>query len=137
MFYMLMPRPGSQGSLLFKGSNVSEFFRRYEQDCKDYYVLAGNQLKQLLNYCTLSVARTVRSIKQWIVANYKGLQKAMLKHYAKDDLKQRIYTTAFLNTYRSTPCTEKDDIPNYYHNFNLIAYHCINKEGLLKHIVAV
>src|SRR5271163_2799051 len=29
MFYMPMPRPGSYGSPLFEGSNVSEFFRRY------------------------------------------------------------------------------------------------------------
>jgi hypothetical protein len=63
-FYMLMPCPRSYGSLLFKRSNVSEFFRHYKQDCKDYYVLASNQLERLLNYYTLSVARTVRSIKQ-------------------------------------------------------------------------
>jgi hypothetical protein len=84
---------------LFKGSNVLEFFRRYEQDCKDYYVSASDQLKRLLNYCTLSIARTVRFMKQWIVANYDSLQKAMLKHYAKDDIEQHMYTTAFLDTY--------------------------------------
>jgi hypothetical protein len=45
----------------------------------------------------------------------------MLKHYAKDDIKQRMYTTAFLDTYQSTLCTKKDDIPDYDRNFNLIA----------------
>jgi hypothetical protein len=55
------------------------------------------------------------------VANYNGLQKAMLKHYTKDNIKQHMYTTAFLNTYQSTPCTKKDNIPNYCCNFNLIA----------------
>jgi hypothetical protein len=98
-FYMPMPCPGSYRSPLFKGSNVSEFFRRYEQDCKDYYVLAGDRLERLPNYCTLSIARTMRSMKQWIVANYEGLRKAMLKHYAKDNIEQRMYTTAFLDTY--------------------------------------
>jgi hypothetical protein len=84
-------------------------------------VLASDQLERLLNYCTLSIARTVRSMKQWIVADYDGLQKAMLKHYAKDNIKQRMYTTAFLDTYWNTPCTKKDNIPNYCRNFNLIA----------------
>jgi hypothetical protein len=99
MFYMPMPRPRSNGSPLFERSNVSEFFRRYEQDCKDYYVSASDQLERLLNYCTLSIARTVRSMKQWIAADYDSLRKAMLKHYAKDDIEQRMYTTAFLDTY--------------------------------------
>jgi hypothetical protein len=61
---MLMPCPRSYRSLLFERSNVLEFFRRYKQDCKDYYVLAGNQLKRLPNYYTLSITRTVRFIKQ-------------------------------------------------------------------------
>jgi len=61
----------------------------------------------------------------------------MLKCYAKDNIKQRMYTTAFLDTYRSTPRTEKDDIPDYCRNFNLIAQHCIKKEGLSKHTAAV
>jgi hypothetical protein len=120
-FYMPMPRPRSHGSPLFEGSNALEFFRRYEQDCKDYHVPAGDQLKRLLNYCTLSITRTVRFMKQWIAADYDGLRKAMLKHYAKDNIKQRMYTTAFLNTYQSTPCTKKDDTPDYCCNFNLIA----------------
>jgi len=64
MFYMPMPRPGSQGSPLFEGSNASEFFRRYEQDCKDYHVSESNRLERLLNYYTPSVARTVKSMKQ-------------------------------------------------------------------------
>ena len=99
VFYMPMPRPGSYGSPLFEGSNVSEFFRRYEQDCKDYHVSADDRRERLPNYCTPSVARTVRSMKPWIDADYEGLKKAMLKHYAKDDIEQRMYTTSFLNTY--------------------------------------
>jgi hypothetical protein len=63
MFYMPMPRPRSYGSPLFEGSNVSEFFRRYEQDCKDYHLSAGDRLERLPNYCTPSIARTVRSMK--------------------------------------------------------------------------
>jgi hypothetical protein len=94
-----MPCPRSNKSLLFKRSNVLEFFRQYKQDCKDYYVLTSNQLEKLLNYYTLSIAKTVKFIKQCIVANYDSLQKAMLKHYAKDNIKQHIYTTAFLDTY--------------------------------------
>ena len=61
----------------------------------------------------------------------------MLKHYAKDDLEQRMYTTTFLDTFWSTSCTEKDNIPNYCCNFNLIAQHCIDKKGLSKYIATV
>jgi hypothetical protein len=76
-------------------------------------------------------------MKQWIAVDYKGLKKAMLKHFAKDDIERRMYITAFLDTYRNTPRTEKDDIPNYCRNFNLIAQHCMEKEGLLQHTVVI
>ena len=132
-----MPRPRSYRSPLFSGSNISEFFRRYKQDCKDYHVSATDRLERLLNYYTPSVRRTVKSMKQWIATDYDSLKKALLKHYAKDDIEQRIYTTAFLDTYRNTTRTEKDDIPDYCCNFNLIAQHCIAKEGLSKYTAAV
>jgi hypothetical protein len=48
MFYMPMPRPGSYGSPLFSGSNISEFFRRYKQDCKDYHVSEADRLEEAL-----------------------------------------------------------------------------------------
>ena len=121
MFFMPMPRLGSHGSPLFTGTNVTEFLRRYEQDYKDYHVSTADRLERLLNYCIPTIARTIRSMKQWIARNYEGLKKAMLKEYAKDDIEQRMYTTAFLDTYRNTLRTEKDDIPNYCRNFNLIA----------------
>ena len=83
----------------------------------------------LLNYTVLYLLQGQYGLsKQWITADYDGLRKAMLKHDAKDDLEQRMYITAFLDTYRSIPCTEKDDIPDYCRNFNLIQ-HCIERKG--------
>ena len=83
---MPMPYLGSYRSPLFKGLSVLEFFRRYKQDYKDYYVLADDRHKRLPNYYIPSVVRTMRSMKQWINADYKGLKKAMLKNYVKDDI---------------------------------------------------
>ena len=86
VFYMPMPHPRSYGSPLFEGSSVLEFFRRYEQDYKDYHVSVDDRHKRLSNYYIPSVVRTMRAMKQLINADYKGLKKAMLKHYIKDDI---------------------------------------------------
>jgi hypothetical protein len=63
MFYIPMPWPGSYRSPLFSESNISEFFQHYKQNCKNYYVSEADRLEKLLNYYTLSIARTVRSMK--------------------------------------------------------------------------
>ena len=49
--YMLMPLLGTLRSLMFKGANVTEFLKRYEDLCSDYQVLDNNKLTRLLRYC--------------------------------------------------------------------------------------
>jgi hypothetical protein len=36
MFCIPMPLPGTQGSPMFKGANVTEFLERYKDLCSDY-----------------------------------------------------------------------------------------------------
>ena len=42
MFYMLMPPPGTLGSPIFEGANITKFLERYKDLYSDYYMLASD-----------------------------------------------------------------------------------------------
>jgi hypothetical protein len=51
MFYIPMPLPGTPGSPMFKGANVTEFLERYKDLCLDYHVSASDKFTRLPWYC--------------------------------------------------------------------------------------
>jgi len=64
MFYMLMPPPGTPGSPMFEGANVTEFLERYEDLCSDYRVTDEDRLTRLPRYCIQPIAETIKSLKE-------------------------------------------------------------------------
>jgi len=64
MFYMLMPPPGTLGSLMFEGANVTEFLERYEDFCSNYRVTDEDRLIRLPCYCIQLIAETIKSLKE-------------------------------------------------------------------------
>jgi hypothetical protein len=121
MFYVPMPPPGTQGSPMFEGANVTEFLERYEDLCSDYRVSDKDRLAQLPRYCIQPVAETIRSLKEWKASNYPTLRKALLSEYQNDDTCQLLYSVPFLEKYKNIACTESNDIMDYYRNFECIA----------------
>ena len=64
MFYMPMPPPGTPGSPMFEGANVTEFLEWYEDLCSNYHVLDKDRLAQLPRYCLQPIAETIKSLKE-------------------------------------------------------------------------
>ena len=64
MFYMLMPPPSTSRSLMFKGANVTEFFKCYKDFYLDYYVTDEDRLIRLLCYYIQLIAKTIKSLKE-------------------------------------------------------------------------
>jgi len=50
MFYMPMPLLGTLGSPMFEGANVTEFLKRYDNLCSDYWVSEKDRLMRLPRY---------------------------------------------------------------------------------------
>src|SRR3984893_3858335 len=132
MFYMPMPPPGTPGSPMFEGANVTEFLERYEDLCLDYHVSAGDRLARLPRYCIQPIAETIKSLKEWEDQDYAALKKVLLAEYKDNDTHQLLYSVPFLENYKSIPRTGKDDILDYCRKFNRIAQHCIKKGVLTK-----
>jgi hypothetical protein len=65
MFFMPMPPPGTPGSPMFEGANVTEFLERYEDLYSNYHVSAKDRLTRLPWYCIQPIAETIKSLKEW------------------------------------------------------------------------
>ena len=137
MLYMPMPPPGTPGSPMFKGANVTEFLERYEDLCSDYHVSASDRFARLPRYCIQPIAETIKSLKEWKDKDYAALKKVLLAEYKNDDTHQLLYSVPFLESYKNIPRTEKDDILDYCRKFNRIAQHCIDKGVLTKYTAGV
>ncbi len=115
---MLMPPPTTHGSLIFEGSNITEFLECYEDLCTDYRVSEGDKLTRLPRYCIRSIADTVKSLKEWKAQDYSTLKKALLAEYKNEDARQLLYSVSSLEKYKNTPCMENDDILEYCCTFD-------------------
>jgi len=118
MLYMPMPPPGTPGSPIFEGANVTEFLERYEDLCSDYHVSASDRLARLPRYCIQPIAKTIKSLKEWVDKDYATLKKVLLAEYKNDDTHQLLYSVPFLESYKNISRTNKDDILDYCRKFN-------------------
>ena len=85
MFCIPMPLPGTLGSPMFEGANVTEFMERYKDLCSDYRVSEKDRLMRLPRYCIQPVAETIRSLNEWKTGNYTVLKKVLLSEYRDND----------------------------------------------------
>ena len=64
MFYMLIPPPSTLRSLMFKGANVTKFFKCYKDFYLNYYVTDEDRLIRLLCYYIQLIIKTIKSLKE-------------------------------------------------------------------------
>jgi hypothetical protein len=121
MFCIPMPPPGTPGSPLFKGANVTEFLERYKDLCSNYQVSEKDKLMRLPRYCIQPVAETIRSLNEWKASNYAALKKVLLSEYRDNDTHQLLYFVPFLERYKSIARSKDDDIMDYCKKFDCIA----------------
>jgi hypothetical protein len=137
MFYMPMPLPGTLGSPMFEGANITEFLECYEDLCSDYHVSAEDKIKRLPRYCVQPIAENIRFLKEWRDRDYTALKKTLLDDYRKDDICQLLCFIHFLESYKNVLRTEEDDILDYCCKFDWIAEHCIEKGVVSEYTVAI
>jgi hypothetical protein len=108
-----MPPPGTLGSPMFEGANVTEFLERYKDLCSDYRVSDKDRLTRLPRYCIQPVAETIRFMNEWRTRDYVALKKVLLSEYRDNDTHQLLYSVPFLEKYKSIARSKDDDIIDY------------------------
>ena len=107
---MPMPQPGIVGVLLFKGANATEFLDHFDDLCKEYLMADQDKLTELLWYCSRNVSNSIKLLKEWEDKDYPALWEAILREYKDYDGYQWTYSLQFLEKYKSTLYTKKDNI---------------------------
>jgi len=64
IFYMLILLLSILKSLMFKGANVTEFFKCYKDFYLDYYITNKDRLIRLLYYYIQLIIKTIKSLKE-------------------------------------------------------------------------
>ena len=136
-FLAPMPYPGAPGAPYLSGNNVTKFLQRFRLIYKEYDIQNEGMFQQLLWYCEKTIGDYVKSIPEYISRDGPGLFKIMRKDHRKYDLDQQVNSRNFLETLKSRPRTEKDDLKQYCRQFHTISHTIVERGQLEKYTRAM
>ncbi|TMC20323.1 MAG: retroviral-like aspartic protease [Chloroflexi bacterium] len=93
--YAAMARPNSPEALSFDGTNVSDFIRRWGNECDDCGLADAQKCSRLPDYCTPDIKEVVELLDGYMSGNWMTLQGELKGLFWQHD--QQKDTTATLN----------------------------------------
>src|SRR5947199_8464275 len=93
--YAAMARPNSPEALSFNGTNVSDFIRRWFNECDDCGLADSQKCSRLPDYCTPDIKKAVELLDGYTSGNWMTLQGELKGLFWQHD--QQKDTTATLN----------------------------------------
>jgi Protein of unknown function (DUF4100) len=93
--YGVMPRPGQPGALYFDNTNITEFLRRWDNECEDFGLTDPQKCTRLPDYCTPETKDTIELLSGYKSKNWTTLQSELKDLFWQHD-KQKD-TTESLN----------------------------------------
>jgi hypothetical protein len=91
----VMPRPGQPGALHFDNTNITEFLRRWNNECEDFGLTDPSKCTRLPDYCTPETKDTIELLSGYKNKNWTTLQSELKDLFWQHD-KQKD-TTESLN----------------------------------------
>ena len=91
----VMPRPGQPGALHFDNMNISEFLRRWNNECEDFGLTDPQKCTRLPDYCTSETKDAIELLSGYNESNWTTLQSELKSLFWQHD-KQKD-TTESLN----------------------------------------
>jgi hypothetical protein len=73
----VMPRPGQPGALHFDNTNISEFLRRWNNECEDFGLTDAQKCSRLPDYCTPETKDTIELLSGYTESNWTTLQSEL------------------------------------------------------------
>lgn len=92
-----------------------------ENMCDEYSVAEAKKLRRLPRYCEMLVGQTIMSLDSYVAKDWTALLKELKKEYKSGDSLQQLYSRTFLEQYKNTTRTAKDDVRGYCRKFASIA----------------
>jgi len=125
-----MPSPGSHGAPHFIGANVTEFLRRYSATCKDHGLDIREKIQRLPDYCEITIGQYIRTIPEWVLRDWDGLEKELLSEFRQDDTYQQMMSRKYLETLKDKGCKGMEDLRLYCRQYSSISEHLVGENVL-------
>ncbi len=126
VFRAAMPLPHTPRAFLFTGTNVTDFFKRFEDMATDYGLSDDRKVRRVQKYCEFGIAQRIQDLDSYEEKDWKGLMKEMKAIYKNVNIDQQRYTRAYLTTLAYKARGEKK-IDLYNRQFRSIAKKLIKK----------
>src|SRR6266511_5780389 len=122
-----MPFSYTPGASLFTRTNVTDFFKRFEDMATDYELSDDRKVRRVQKYCEFGIVQRIQDLDSYEEKDWKGLMKEMKAIYKDGDIDQQRYTRAYLTILAYKARGEKE-VDLYSRQFRSIAKKLIKKK---------
>ena len=84
--------PEVPDALWFKGKNITDFLKAFNNMCDDHSIESIEQLKKVCYYCERYIHKYVCSLVDLKKNNWESFKKLLIKKYKKEDINQQRQT---------------------------------------------
>src|SRR5579859_2772581 len=95
VYHFRMPRPGEAGTLFFDKTNVSEFLKRWEEECEEVGYTDAQKCVKLPAYCAEDTRIAIRNLKGYEEKSWAKMCGEMKDLFQAHD--RPLYTKEYLN----------------------------------------
>jgi Aspartyl protease len=131
VFRFPLPMPGSEGTPIFAGFNITDFLERYDDLCDTYAVEAKDKKTKLLRYCDAAHKEIVKSLPEFIETDktWDDLVEALKAEFRAEDSYQLTYSMSFLSEFVKANRDSKG-IKDYCRRYTSISVTLVDKKVL-------
>jgi len=124
--HAVMPRPGQPGSMLFDGTNITDFLEDWNIECEDYGLTDDQKCVRFPKYCTATIKDLVKLLPGYTATNWTTLQMNVKEMYWQHD-KLKNTQEALIKLVKEAPSM---DLNAYIVKFTAITDSLIAKHAL-------
>jgi len=95
VYHFRMPRPGEAGALSFDKTNVTEFLKRWEEECDEVGYTKAQKWVKLPAYCAEDTRIAIRNLKGYEEKSWTKICDEMKELFQAHD--RPLYTKEYLN----------------------------------------
>src|SRR6266511_6280640 len=93
-----MPFSYTPGASLFTRTNVTDFFKRFEDMATDYELSDDRKVRRVQKYYEFGIIQRIQDLDSYEEKDWKGLIKKIKIIYKNRDIDEQRYTRAYLTT---------------------------------------
>ena len=112
-----LPSPGMPGSPFFSGSNISDFLEAWEYFCEDFQLSDEDRIRRISRYFGADLRDYVETLKDYVLRDWSGLKRVLLREFRDRDERQQSQTIGFLEQFAGEDQWTEENLRFYCQQF--------------------